>query len=460
MSQPKTTVYCISHDYGDFLEQAVESVLTQTTDNWELLLIDNASEDKTSSIIDYYRNDPRVRTFRLDEKGNLPSVCNFALEKAKGEYIMRLDADDFLDENILLILGNWLDRNPQNALVFPDYYLVTEVGEIFSHERREKITEKNHLLDMPANGACTLVRTELIRSHGGYREDLGAQDGLDLWTKIHDHRKFANINLPLFYYRRHGRNLTGRASLIQNARRTIKIDKSKSTLDQFRPINLVIPCRKNYDFMTDVWNAPFQQENLLKNSLRNFVQSSLIDHFIVTCDNEEIKETLAEFEDERILFHHRQSEQTYRSTPLTQTLEKAVCMTDPDVKGITLISYMQAPFVSVDTLEEALSTLILNDVDSATAVEMINDPIYKRDSHGLLQINQSGEISSDFDQLYRQTNCVTATRTKNLVKGSLLGSNKAFFLIPPSENFFIDSQQNLEIAEIIEKQRRQKLNQF
>ena len=135
-------------------------------------------------------------------------------------------------------------------------------------------------------------------------------------------------------------------------------------------------------------------------------------------------------------------------------------MTDPDVKGMTLISYMQAPFVSVDTLEEALSTLILNDVDSATAVEMINDPIYKRDSHGLLQINQSGEISSDFDQLSRQTNCVTATRTKNLVKGSLLGSNKAFFLIPPSENFFIDSQQNLEIAEIIEKQRRQKLNQF
>ena len=69
MSQPKTTVYCISHDYGDFLEQAVESVLTQTTDNWELLLIDNASEDKTSSIIDYYRND-------LSHKNQVASYMN------------------------------------------------------------------------------------------------------------------------------------------------------------------------------------------------------------------------------------------------------------------------------------------------------------------------------------------------------------------------------------------------
>jgi glycosyltransferase involved in cell wall biosynthesis len=459
MPHPKITVYCISHDYGEFLEQAVESVLRQTTDNWELLLIDNASVDKTASIIDYYRNDPRIRAFRLEENGNLPSVCNFALKQAKGEYVMRLDGDDFLDENILLILGNWLDRNSEHVLVFPDYYLVTEAGEIFSHERRERLTNKNHLIDMPANGACTLVRTDLIRSLGGYREDLGAQDGFDLWTKINDHRKFANVNLPLFYYRRHGRNLTGRTSLIQNARRTIKLDTSKSKLDQFRPVNLVIPCRKNYDFMADAWNAPFQDENLLKNSLRKLIQSSLIDHFIIACDNEEIVETLSEFDDERILFHHRRTEDTYRSTPLAPSLAKAVAMTDPEGKGITLVTYAQAPFVSIDTIEEALSTLVLNEVDSSMAVEMINDPIYKRDSHGLLRINQRGGFSSDFDQLYQETNCVTATRSRNLVKGSLLGSERAFFLIPPSEIFFINSQQKLEIAQIIERQRRQNSNE-
>jgi glycosyltransferase involved in cell wall biosynthesis len=452
MTKPKITVYCISHEYGKFLEQAVESVLRQTTDNWELLLIDNASVDNTASVIEYYRNDPRIRAFRLEENGNLPSVCNFALEQAQGDYVMRLDGDDFLDENILLILGNWLDQNPEHDLVFPDYYLVTESGEVFSHQRREKITDKNHLLDAPANGACTMIRTETLHAVGGYREDLGAQDGFDLWSKILDHSKFANINLPLFFYRRHGRNMTERASLIQDARRRIKLDAIENQLEKFRPINLVIPCRENYDFRKDVWDAPFRQTTLLRHCLSKFILSRLADRIIVACDNEVLRDVLTEFDDERMLFHLRKKDETFRSTPLAPSLRKALEKTDPEAAGTTLVTYCQAPFVSVDTIEEALTTLAMNDVDSSLGVEVINEPIYKRDAHGLLRISQNSSFSSDFDQLYRQTNCVLATRSRNLVKGSLLGAEKALFVVPPSENFFIDTKQKLEIAEILADQ--------
>ena len=449
MTKPKITVYCISHEYGKFLEQAVESVLRQTTDNWELLLIDNASVDKTASVVEYYLNDPRIRAFRLEENGNLPSVCNFALEQAKGDYIMRLDGDDFLDENILLILGNWLDQNPEHNLVFPDYYLVTESGEVFSHQRREKISEKNHLLDVPANGACTMIRAETLKAIGGYREDLGAQDGFDLWSKIFDHRKFANINLPLFFYRRHGRNMTERASVIQDARRKIKLDAIKDHIEKFRPISLVIPCRENYDFTKDVWDASFKQSTLLRHCLSKFLSSKLADNIVVACDNEAVRNVLAEFKDERIIFHLRQKEETFRSAPLASSLEKALQQSDPKKTGTTLVTYCQAPFVSVGTIEEALTTLAMNDADSSLGVEVINEPIYKRDAHGLLKINKQSGFSSDFDQLYRETNCILATRSRNLSKGSLLGSEKALFIVPASENFFIDSRQKLEIAEIL-----------
>ena len=452
MTKPKITVYCISQEYGKFLEQAVESVLRQTTDNWELILIDNASVDKTASVIQYYQNDPRVSSFRLEENENLPSVCNLALQKAKGDYVMRLDGDDFLDENILLILGNWLDRNPEHDLVFPDYYLVTESGEVFSHQRREKITAKNHLLDVPANGACTMIRIEALRALGGYREDLGAQDGFDLWSKILDHRKFANINLPLFFYRRHGRNMTERASLIQDARRRIKLDAIEDQLEKFRPINIVIPCRENYDFRKDVWDASFMQSTLLRLCLSKIVSSKLADRIIVACDNEAVQDILTEFDDERILFHLRQKEETFRSAPLAPSLTKALQKSDPKTTGTALVTYSQAPFVSAETIEEALTTLAMNDVDSSMGVEVINEPIYKRDSHGLLRISQHSSFSSDFDQLYRETNCVLATRSRNLAKGSLLGSEKALFVVPSSENFFIDSKQKLEIAEILASQ--------
>lgn len=452
MTKPKITVYCISQKYGQYLEQAVESVLQQTTDNWELLLIDNASVDKTASVIEYYQNDSRVRTFRLQESKNLPSICNFAVEKANGDYLIRLDGDDFFDENILLILANWLDRNSEHDLVFPDYYLVTESGEVFSHQRREKITGKNHLLDVPANGACTMIRTETLRALGGYREDLGAQDGFDLWAKIFDHKKFANINLPLFFYRRHGKNMTERPSLIQDARRRIKLDAIEDQLEKFRPISLVIPCRENYDFRKDVWDASFTQSTLLRLCLSKFISSKLADHIIVACDNEAVRDILAEFEDERILFHLRQKEETFRSTPLAPSLTKALKKHDPDATGTALVTYCQTPFVSTATVEEALTTLAMNDVDSSMGVELVEDPIYKRDAHGLLRISQNSGFSSDFDQLYKETNCVLATRSRNLAKGSLLGSEKALFVVPSSEHFFIDSRQKLEIAEILASQ--------
>ena len=104
------------------------------------------------------------------------------------------------------------------------------------------------------------------------------------------------------------------------------------------------------------------------------------------------------------------------------------------------------------TIEEAISTLAMNDADSSLGVEMINEPVYRRDSHGLVRISQNFGFSSDFNQLYQETNCVLATRSRNLTKGSLLGSEKALFIVPTSENFFIDSRQKLEIAEILASQ--------
>ena len=102
----------------------------------------------------------------------------------------------FLMRTFFLYSAIGSTETPNTTLVFPDYYLVTESGEVFSHQRREKITRKNHLLDVPANGACTMIRTETLRSLGGYREDLGAQDGFDLWSKILDHRKVCKHKPP------------------------------------------------------------------------------------------------------------------------------------------------------------------------------------------------------------------------------------------------------------------------
>src|SRR5262245_6069839 len=127
---PKVTVYVVSHNYGRFLPEAIESVLRQHYEDWELLLIDDNSTDNTAEVMRLYESDPRVRIFRTTGIG-LPAVANLALREARGDYLIRLDGDDVFDENILFVMTSYLDRHPELALVFPDYYLMDEGGEIF-----------------------------------------------------------------------------------------------------------------------------------------------------------------------------------------------------------------------------------------------------------------------------------------------------------------------------------------
>ncbi len=447
--RPRFTVYIAAHNVGRFLSEAIESVLRQTVDDWELLVIDDNSGDNTPEVLKLYQGDPRIRIITTQGLG-LPGVCNLALREARGRYLIRLDGDDVFDENILLILGNMMDREADLALVFPDYYLVDEHGQIFAHERREKLMDADHLLDVPPNGACCLVRRSVMEELGGYREDLGAQDGFDLWSKIKDTHRSANVNLPLFFYRRHENNLTNKTERIMAARRAIKRDAIAARLEEFRPIIGVIPCRRNYDFVPDLWNQPINGHTLLGLSLQASLASPVLDRVVVACDNPEAEKVLARFDDRRVRFFPRETRNTIRSTPLTVTLRKIMARYDPDCRGLSVINYIQTPFVTGATMEEALFTLIMNQADSAIGVEQINDPLFKRSGHGLRPINRlrSG-IQTDFDSVFRETWTSLATRNDNLKKGSLTGARVANFVLSEEECFFINSERSLLVARVI-----------
>lgn len=448
MSHPRITVYIPSHNYGRFLQNATDSVLRQTVDDWELLIIDDASVDNTREIMRIYEQHPQIRTFYTDGIG-LPAVCNLALREAHGDYIIRLDADDVFDDNILLILGNYLDINPECALVFPDYYLVNDFGEIFAHEKRMQVSKENHMLDMPPNGACTLIRKNILESLGGYREDLGAQDGFDLWTRVRDQFKTANINLPLFYYRRHGKNLTSSTSRILAARQQIKKDAVYDKLDNNRPVIAVIPCRRNYDFMPDLWNQKLGSNSLLEMGVSVCLASSVIDHVVVACDNEEAKDVLDTFDDNRLSFYLRDPKSTIRTESIVPTLKGIADTYDPQYQGIMIQRYLQTPFVTTDTLEEAITTLVMNDADSAHGVEQIRSEVFKRVPHGLEVLNKKSLIYSDFDMLFRDTNTFTASYSRNLKRGSIDGASIVSFEVSAAEPFFINSDHDFHIAQMI-----------
>jgi CMP-N-acetylneuraminic acid synthetase len=448
VSDPRITVYLPSRNYGRFLSDAIESVLRQTVEDWELIVIDDGSTDDTQKVMDLYHGHPKITLQRTEGIG-LAAVCNLALSKAHGKYVIRLDGDDVFDENILLVLGNILDRQPDVALVFPDYYLVDQFGEIYSQERRQRLYSSNHMFDLPPNGACTLVRAAVLREIGGYREDLNAQDGFDLWSRVISHHKCSNVNLPLFYYRRHGANLTADSQRIVDARRQIKKDAVQAQLELMHPIIAVIPCRRNFDFVTDLWKQEVGGRTLVERDISVCASSKLFDHIVVTSDNDETERWVRRHDDPRLRFFPRDPQSTIRSASIVPTLETIARELDPELTGITVLRYTQSPFVSVDTLEEAVATLAMSGGDSASGVEEIQGQVFRRTPHGLEIVNRRSQINSDFNVLYRDLQSCIATRNRNFPTGSLSGKAQVSFIVSGAECFFIDSDHKLQIARIM-----------
>ena len=156
------TIYIVNYNYGRFLEECLQSVFSQTYKRIEILLIDDGSEDKESQVLlNKYEDDPRIFLIRQENHG-LTFSNNVALKNATGKYIMRLDADDYLEKNCVKELVNVLDNNSDYGLVFPDYYEISENGEIISQVCRHDFSKDVELLDSPAHGACTLFRREAL----------------------------------------------------------------------------------------------------------------------------------------------------------------------------------------------------------------------------------------------------------------------------------------------------------
>ncbi len=218
---PLVTVYITNYNYAKYLKQSIESILNQTFQDFELIIIDDGSTDKSHDIIKRYEDNENIYTVFQRNRG-LNRTNNVALKLGRGRYIMRLDADDYVDVHALEIMVSELEKNPDCAMVFPDYYLIDEHDNITGQMRRHDFKKDVTLADRPAHGACTMIRRNVLLSVGGYNERFDRQDGYDLWLSIVRKYPISNINLPLFYYRQHDRNLTGNEEKLLKTRGEIK----------------------------------------------------------------------------------------------------------------------------------------------------------------------------------------------------------------------------------------------
>jgi glycosyltransferase involved in cell wall biosynthesis len=216
----KVTVLMAARDGLPWLREAIESVLTQTYGDLELLLVDDASTDGSAAAAEAY-GDPRIRVLRnAHNLGQVPSL-NLGLREARGEYVARLDADDVCLPERLERQVAVLDADPSVALVGTWLDVVDERGRLWGklrgqvHDFPEFVSAI--LADRyPWGHPSIMFRRDVVLELGGYDETLAPSEDKDLYRRLALARHGArSVDAPLVRYRRHERQLSREQAEVQ-----------------------------------------------------------------------------------------------------------------------------------------------------------------------------------------------------------------------------------------------------
>jgi glycosyltransferase involved in cell wall biosynthesis len=403
MKAPLVTVYITNYNYGRFVRQAIDSVLQQTFSDFELIIIDDGSTDSSREILLEYEEHPKVRIIFQTNRG-LNVSNNIALKASNGYYIIRLDADDYFDENALLVMVSHMEKDKSLGLIFPDYYYVDVNGRLLGQERRHDFREGVSLLDQPAHGACTLVRKSCLISVGGYSEQYRCQDGYDLWLRFIERHKVANVRLPLFYYRKHGSSLTNNNSLIIETRARIKESHADQTEKPKIGVHAIIPVRGRKVFSDCIALETLGNRRVIDWTIDAALGSKNIDTVVVTSPDQEVLSHTARKYLDAVIVEKRPVEMARENTPITSTISyifKKRTVTLPDA---IMILTPDAPFRSDVYIDKSINTMRIFDVDSVIGIIPETDLLFKHNGNGLELLgnnHQTNSLRFEREYIYR-----------------------------------------------------------
>jgi len=208
---PRVSVVMAVRDGERYLRTAIDSVLTQTFRNLELIVIDDGSTDHSAAIVRGVE-DPRIRLLSNDGKRGLASSLNRGVTEARGEFIARLDADDIAMPERLARQLAFMDANPHVALLGSWYVEISEDGEPLVRRRlpTEHWDLRWHLcVTCPFIHSAVLWRRSMVAERvGGYDETISYGEDYDLWHRLAARLPVATLPAYLVQHRLHSGSMT------------------------------------------------------------------------------------------------------------------------------------------------------------------------------------------------------------------------------------------------------------
>jgi glycosyltransferase involved in cell wall biosynthesis len=224
---PTVSVIVPNYNHARYLRKRVESVLGQTSQNFEVILLDDCSTDESRSIIEEYRNDPRVQIkFNEENSGSVFKQWNKGVRMARGKYVWIAESDDYADNGFLERMVPILEGQPEVTFAYCRSWSVGEDDRRlgFADAYLKCLDEKHWTDDFVVNGieecrrffaltnpvpnaSAVLFRKEVYEKAGWADEGMRVCGDYKMWAAMSLEGKMAYVAKPLNYFRTHRTNV-------------------------------------------------------------------------------------------------------------------------------------------------------------------------------------------------------------------------------------------------------------
>ncbi len=224
-TRPQVSVVIPAHNRAELIGDAIDSVLAQSFEDFELIVVDDASTDDTAGVVKRYA-DPRVRLVSNANNLGIPGSRNHGIEVAHGAYIASLDSDDYAYPKRLEVQAAFLDANPDCGVVGSWTNWMDASGRLLRHKVKRRPANPDDAAAMLIFNSClaqpsVMARTDLLRRFR-YDEQFDMSEDYELWVRMAPHCRMRSLPRVLVCCRAHGnRSTKANARRIEERQRAI-----------------------------------------------------------------------------------------------------------------------------------------------------------------------------------------------------------------------------------------------
>ena len=205
-TSPLFSLVVANYNNGRFLAECINSIKKQTYTNWEVILVDDASEDNSHELYKAYIDEPRIKIMYNNENKGVGYTKKKAVENASGEYIGIVDPDDKIIPETLTLVIDQFEKNKNAAIVHTNHYICDEnlnIIKISTNSGQIPSGESQLSFEGPKIGSFWAMRKKFYDKTEGINPTFKCAEDQDILYKLEEVGSVIYINVPAYFYRYH-----------------------------------------------------------------------------------------------------------------------------------------------------------------------------------------------------------------------------------------------------------------